>query len=146
MPNDKFISGLDRQAAIATASGYVPTISQYTTIGVYTTQINAATVAPTASSVPCATATDGKRFARCIVNCDKSHTIKFYGNSTSFSESVTGAYLLSDYTKTGVAAVSGYLGNSYLIDCSAHAYIAIVVYNDDASNNATVTSSISFCD
>ena len=131
------------QATPGTTNGVVA--SQPTSVAAFVTQVSAASVAAGASSVVDATATGGKRFARCVVNANKTHTVKFYGYSEDFA-AITNAYQLLEYTQASVPAVSGYGGNTFLVDCSGLAYFAIVVTNDDGSNAATVTAAVSFAD
>jgi hypothetical protein len=116
-----------------------------TSVSAFTTQVNAASVAAGATSVLDATATGGKRYARIRISCDKAHTIKCYGADADFALIANG-YVLPDFTKTGVAATTGTLGNSYVVDCSGCAFFAVAVTNNDGASAATVTASVAFSD
>jgi hypothetical protein len=100
-----------------------------------------ASVAASESTVPDAKATGGKRYDRVTVLCDNAHTVKFYGGAADFS-AITNGYLIGDYTRSGVAAVSGYAGNAYLVDVSGFAFVSCVVTNDGADASTILVTHV----
>lgn len=101
-----------------------------------TTLVSAATVAAAASCTVVAylAADDDVDFR---VECDQTHTVKFYAADATFS-AITSAALMPDYTRTGVASTSATDGNLYTVDVGAKTYLACVVTNN-GSSSATVT-------
>jgi len=122
-----------------TAVPVAPESSVDTAVTFFNASVNAA-----ASTVVDAKATGGKRYCRVTVNCDNAHMVKFYGYTEDFA-AITSAYLLSDYTKSGVAAVSGYGGNTWVIDCAGFAFFTPVVTND-GGDASTITGTGVFFD
>jgi hypothetical protein len=122
-----------KQPALGTVgapSADVLTTQPPASTGSFATVANAAVDAAASTAID-AQATLGKRYARVIVNCDNAHTVRFYGHTADFT-AITAVYQLIEYAKTGVAAVSGYGGNAYLVDVSGLAFFCPVVTNDGA--------------
>ncbi len=109
------------------------------------TQVDGATVsAGSTTSVQSSPNEKGHRYALVTVTCNQAHDINFYGAEGAFT-SISNAWKLTDESRLGVAAVSGYAANAYYVYIGGIPHFAVTVKNN-GSSDATVTVRVRFFD